>query len=126
MPPVFGPVSPSPTRLKSCATGSAIVRAPSVIAKTEISSPSSSSSITTGPPRFAVARSAVSSSSSVRHTCTPLPAASPSALTTQGGRATGIVAAVATPAASMTSFAKSFEPSIRAASAPGPKTATPP
>ena len=82
--------------------------------------------MTTGPPRLAVARSAASSSSSVRQTWTPLPAASPSALTTQGGRATGIVSAVATPAALMTSLAKLFDPSIRAASAPGPKTATPP
>src|SRR5919197_317424 len=58
MPPVFGPVSPSPIRLKSCAAGSAIVRVPSVIAKTDTSSPSSSSSITTGPPIAAVARDA--------------------------------------------------------------------
>ena len=35
------------------------------------------------------------------------------------------VAAVATPAARSTSFANAFEPSMRAAAAPGPKTATP-
>jgi hypothetical protein len=56
---------------------------------------------------------------------TPLPAASPSALTTQGGRATDIVSAAATPASRITSFAKAFEPSIRAAAALGPKTAMP-
>ena len=48
----------------------------------------------------------------MRQTQTPLPAASPSALTTQGGRATASVRAVGTPAASMTSFANRFEPSI--------------
>ena len=46
---------------------------------------------------------------------TPLPAASPSAFTTQGGRATDIGSAVGTPAARITSFAKVFDPSICAA-----------
>ena len=44
-------------------------------------------------------------------------------MTTHGGRATEMRAAVGTPAASSTSFAKAFEPSIRAAAALGPKTA---
>ena len=57
---------------------------------------------------------------------TPLPAASPSAFTTHGTLATDIVSAIGTPAARITSFAKLFEPSIRAAAALGPKTATPP
>ena len=44
---------------------------------------------------------------------------------THGGRATASRSAMGTPAAAMTSFAKLFDPSIRAASRPGPKTATP-
>ncbi len=58
-------------------------------------------------------------------TKTPFPAASPSAFTTQGGRATASVSAVGTPAARITSFANVFEPSICAASPLGPKTAIP-
>ena len=75
-------------------------------------------------------------------TTTPLPAASPSSLTTQAGspaagpkrsraasRCAGLstisLAAVRTPAAAMTSLAKDFEPSIRAASLVGPKHAIP-
>ena len=65
-------------------------------------------------------RSPASSSSWSRQTNTPFPAASPSALTTHGGRATGSAAAAGTPAAASTSFAKLFEPSIRAAAAVGP------
>ena len=83
-----GPTSPSPIRLKSCAAASGTSRRPSVRAKSETSSPSSSSSITTSPPRAAAARNPSSSSSAVRQTKTPLPAARPSALTTQGTRAT--------------------------------------
>jgi hypothetical protein len=95
------------------------------MAKTESSSPSSSSSITSGPPSAEAARRPRSSSSWVRQTKTPFPAASPSALTTQGGLAIAIAAAVGTPAASITSFANAFELSIRAASAEGPKTEIP-
>ena len=58
-----------------------------------------------------------------RRPCRP---SSPSALTTQGTRATDIVSAIGTPAARMTSLAKLFEPSICAAAALGPKTETPP
>ena len=47
------------------------------------------------------------------------PGRSPSTLTTQGARATASDSAVGTPAAAMTSFAKLFEPSIRAAERPG-------
>ena len=89
------------------------------------SGPSRSSSTWKGRSDACAASSAESSSSWVRQTQTPLPAASPSSLRTHGGRATGSVRAVGTPAASITSFAKDFEPSIRAAAALGPKTAMP-
>ena len=125
MPPVFGPRSSSPMRLKSCAGASGITSRPSESAKSETSSPSSSSSITRGPGNAAAARSPSSSSSVVRHTKTPLPEARPSAFTTHGGRATASASAVGTPAARITSLANAFDPSIRAASRPGPKTAMP-
>ena len=125
MPPVFGPVSPSPARLKSCAAPSGTACAPSDSANSDTSSPSSSSSITNSPPNAATARNAASTSSALRQTNTPLPAARPSALTTQGARATDSVSAVGTPAACSTSFAKVFDPSICAAAALGPKTAIP-
>ena len=125
MPPVFGPVSPSPMRLKSCAAPIGTRRFPSESAKSDTSSPSSSSSITNSPPKAVTARRASSTSSAVRHTNTPLPAARPSAFTTHGGRATDSVSAVGTPAARSTSFANVFEPSICAAAALGPKTAIP-
>ena len=92
MPPVFGPVSPSPTRLKSCAGASGMASRPSVIANSETSWPSSSSSITGSPPSAATARSPASTSGSVRQTKTPFPAARPSALTTHGGRAVSSLA----------------------------------
>ena len=98
---------------------------PSVIANSETSWPSSSSSITGSPPSAATARRPASTSGSVRQTKTPFPAARPSALTTHGGRADSSLAGMGTPAASMTSLAKLFEPSIRAAAALGPKTAIP-
>ena len=47
MPPVFGPVSPSPTRLKSCAAASGRAAWPWQSASSETSSPTSSSSTTT-------------------------------------------------------------------------------
>ena len=78
MPPVFGPSSPSATRLKSCAGSSGTTVVPSVIANSETSGPSRYSSITTRAQWLAcssaTARSVV--------TTTPLPAASPSSLTT--------------------------------------------
>ena len=46
MPPVFGPLSPSPTRLWSCAEASGIAVSPSHSAKNEASSPTRNSSIT--------------------------------------------------------------------------------
>ena len=90
IPPVFGPVSPSPTRLKSCAGASGSTVSPSTSAKMDTSSPSSSSSITTGPSNAAAARKPASSSSCVWQTKTPLPAASPSALTTIGAPCSAI------------------------------------
>ena len=55
MPPVFGPVSPSPTRLWSCAEASGIAVSPSHSAKNEASSPTRNSSITTSAPACAQA-----------------------------------------------------------------------
>ena len=125
MPPVFGPVSPSPIRLKSCAAPIGSARRPSQSANSETSGPSSSSSITNSSPSAATATSAASTSSGVWQTNTPLPDARPSALITHGARATDSVSAVGTPAARSTSFANAFDPSIRAAAALGPNTATP-
>ena len=81
MPPVFGPLSPSPSRLKSCAGWSGRTVTPSVMAKTETSGPSRNSSMTTRPQAAAWASASVRSSV----TTTPLPAARPSSLTTYGG-----------------------------------------
>ncbi len=79
---------------------------------------------------------AASASSSESGTTTPLPAASPSALTTGGwswrrayARAASAsrneaLAAVATPARAITSLAKTLDVSSRAAARPGPKTGT--
>ena len=88
MPPVLGPVSPSPMRLKSRAGASGRALTPSQSASTDSSTPSRNSSTTTGasPKRWptimssSVARASASSAAIT----TPLPAASPSAF-----RATG-------------------------------------
>ena len=53
MPPVFGPSSPSPTRLKSWAGASATARAPSHTASTDSSGPRRPSSMTTVRPGVA-------------------------------------------------------------------------
>ena len=104
--------------------------APSLIPKSETSGPSRNSSITTR------AHAAAWASASARSivTTTPLPAASPSSLTTYGGpkrssaaaASCGVVqtraSAVATPAARMTSLANALEPSSCAAALFGPKT----
>ena len=138
MPPVFGPQSPSPTRLKSCAGARARTVSPSVTQKTETSGPSRYSSTTTRPPSLArQARAWASAASRSSVTMTPLPAASPSSLTTCGVPNPSTAAAtsasevqtcakaVGTPAAAMTSLAKDLLPSSRAASADGPNTAYP-
>ena len=126
MPPVFGPVSSSPTRLKSCAGARAI--GPLAVADREQARPPRPRAAPRARGRrraSAAARRPASSSSCVRQTKTPLPAARPSTLTTHGGRATASAGAVGTPAASSTSLANAFEPSIRAAARVGPNTATP-
>ena len=90
MPPVLGPVSPSPARLWSWAETSGSAVLPSTRAKKLSSSPSRNSSITSSAPASPKTRSAIMlsmaavASASVSATTTPLPAASPSALTTTG------------------------------------------
>ena len=89
MPPVFGPVSPSPTRLWSCAVPKGRAVVPSERQKKLASSPVRHSSITTSAPARPMrpakqASTAATASSRVAATVTPLPAASPSALTTIG------------------------------------------
>ena len=90
MPPVLGPVSPSPTRLKSCAGASATARVPSHTASSDSSGPVIPSSITTVRPASpndspaSLARTSATASSSDVATSTPLPAASPSVLVTHG------------------------------------------
>src|SRR5690606_11747337 len=143
IPPVLGPVSPSPTRLKSWAGASGTARVPSQTASTDSSGPDIPSSITTRRPASPKDRplslastSAMASSRSVA-TSTPLPAARPSVLTTQGpgsvrrystaGPTSSKVRwrAVGTPALATTSFIHAFDPSSRAPSAPGPSTSRP-
>ena len=141
MPPVFGPVSPSPARLWSAATSSSThAPVPSVTANTETSGPSSSSSTRIVEPAAPNAPSsrhasiAATASSRCVATVTPLPAASPSALITARPPSSSTNAtafstssnaparAVGTPLRAITSFANALEPSMRAASADGPKT----
>src|SRR5579875_2093749 len=133
MPPVFGPWSPSRARLKSRAGSSGTAAAPSVTANSDTSGPSRNSSITAVPHHRACALAA--SMSAV--TTTPLPAASPSCLTTYGGpnaasarsASAPVVqvrdAAVGIPASAITCLANDLEPSIIAARASGPKQAMP-
>ena len=91
MPPVLGPASPSPTRLKSWAGARATARVPSQTAKTDTSGPVIPSSMTTvrpaspnaAPDSFAPHVGLGLGEVSV--TSTPLPAARPSVFTTQGG-----------------------------------------
>ena len=85
IPPVLGPVSPSPTRLWSCAVPNGTIAAPSVSTNRLTSSPVRNSSITALAPGSAnSASTAAVASAGVVVTVTPLPAASPSALTTTG------------------------------------------
>ncbi len=91
MPPVFGPRSSSCARLKSRAGGSSAQSRPSHTAITDASSPARKRSSTTRRPlsskRPDSRQSRTNRSASARSslTSTPLPAASPSALTTQRG-----------------------------------------
>ncbi len=90
MPPVLGPVSPSPTRLWSWLVAIGSATRPSTMEMKLASSPSRNSSITTRAPAspkalpLSMSRTAASASSSVIATITPLPAARPSALITIG------------------------------------------
>ena len=83
MPPVLGPVSPSPMRLWSWAIGSGRATVPSQSAIRLHSGPERHSSTTIGPAAASVAIAATVSSSPAG-TMTPLPAARPSCLTTTG------------------------------------------
>src|SRR5438270_11614293 len=129
MPPVLGPASPSPTRLKSCAGCNGTTTLPSVRQKRDTSGPSRNSSTTTlrKPPLGPSACASASLRSSV--TTTPLPAASSSCLTTYGGptRSSAVAScsgvshtqcpAVGTPASAITCLAKALLPSSCAAAA---------
>src|SRR6478736_3194276 len=138
MPPVLGPASSSPTRLKSWAGASATTVSPSLMQKTDTSGPSRNSSTTSRPSGLArQARACSTATSRESVTTTPLPAARPSSLTTCGAPSASSAvstwsivvqtwaSAVGTSAAAMTSLAKDLLPSRRAASADGPKTANP-
>src|SRR5579862_675277 len=142
MPPVLGPVSSSPTRLKSCAGTRGATAAPSHRTRSEHSGPARPSSITTRRPASpnapeSFASTSDSASASVSATSTPFPAARPSVFTTHGPgsarrnrrasskRENTPYRAVGTPAAARTSFMKPLDPSSRAPSAPGPTTRRP-
>ncbi len=143
MPPVFGPRSPSNSRLWSRAGGSATSPPlPSDSAIRLASGPWSRSSTTTRAEPAAKSRSiAATASSALDATTTPLPAARPSALTTTlpplraassrayaaaaAGSSNVAARAIATPAASATSWQNAFELSMRAAAAEGPNTRIP-
>src|SRR2546426_404036 len=143
MPPVLGPVSPSPRRLWSWAAGSRSSCAPSVRANTDSSSPFKKSSMTISRPAPPTAASASIArpprTASVRraHPTAPFPAARPDAFTTSGSAwrlmyaragASAVkvwLAAVAIRARRITSFANALDDSMRAADALGPYTACP-
>ena len=127
MPPVFGPVSCSPTRLKSCAGARATACSPSLIANSETSSPSSSSSIRRSPPSAAAARRPASSSSWVLADEDALAGREPVDLDHAGRSRDGEAlrrSARRRPRARPSQSPSS--PSIRAAARVGPNTATPP
>src|ERR1700689_1315353 len=142
IPPVLRPVSPSPTRLKSCAASNGTTVSPSTTQNSDTSGPSRKDSSSTGCPSSSSPAACARAESRSAVTTTPLPAARPSSLTTQDGSPAGgpnrsraasnfaglstiSLPAVRTPAASITSLANAFEPSMRAASLLGPKQAIP-
>src|SRR3954447_14400194 len=137
MPPVFGPPSPSSRRLWSCAGSNGRTVVPSERANSDTSGPSRYSSISTEWPPSSTARPWARAASRSVLAATPLPAASPSSLTTYGapasssavsssaGPPTAQKPAVGTPAAVITCLAKALEPSICAACCDGPKQAMP-
>ena len=100
MPPVFGPVSPSPMRLWSWEDSRGTKSSPSARQNTDSSSPSMYSSTTTLLPAFPKAppsmlRAVRTASGTVSQTTAPFPAASPEALTTTGAPQASICAAAA-------------------------------
>ena len=138
MPPVFGPVSPSPTRLWSCAGSSGSDRRAVGDARTATTSgPSRKSSTTTRAPGRRQRRRARRSRPSLEvlgdqnalarsqpvglHDVRRLRGA-PGRATACVGVCAGVRAAVGTPAAAMTSLAKDLEPSICARLGDGPNT----
>src|ERR1700760_326443 len=82
MPPVFGPLSPSPTLLKSCAGSSGTTVSPSTTQNSETSGPSRNDSSSTGWPASSSPAACARAASLSFVTTTPLPAARPSSLTT--------------------------------------------
>ena len=82
MPPVLGPASLSPTRLKSCAGSSGTTVSPSTMHNIDTSGPSRNDSSSTGWPASSNAAAWARAASRSAVTTTPLPAASPSSLTT--------------------------------------------
>ncbi len=136
MPPVFGPVSPSPSRLWSWAIGSATARVPSHSASSEHSGPVSRSSRRNGPTE-AAASIAVRVAAGPSGTVTPLPPARPSSFTTTGRSSCvhqSMAAAASSkraergpgmPSESASSRAYDFDDSSRASAAVGPKQGTP-
>ena len=126
MPPVFGPVSPSPMRLKSCAAPSGTARR--AVAEREqrdlvaleqlLDHDVAAERRDRAQRRVELVRRAADEDALARGEPVRLDDARRRARPTS-------VSAVGTPAARITSFAKVFEPSIRAASALGPKTAMP-
>ena len=85
MPPVLGPVSLSPTRLKSCAGSSGTTVSPSTMLNSDTSGPSRNDSSSTGWPASSRLAACARAASRSAVTTTPLPAASPSSLTTHAG-----------------------------------------
>src|SRR5271163_567434 len=142
MPPVLGPASPSPTRLKSCAASSRTTVSPSTTQNSDTSGPSRKDSSSTGCPDSSSPAAWARATSRSGVTTTPLPAANLSSFTTQArspvggpnrssaaskyaGLSTISLEAVRTPAAPITSLAKALDPSISAAALLGPKQAMP-
>ena len=143
MPPVFKPVSPSPTRLWSCALASATALPPPTTAKKDASSPSKNSSTTISSPALpnmapeSISSTAFSASSISMATITPLPAAKPSVLTTMGAPLDSMYSFAFAASVNLAysavgilylahkSFMNAFDPSNRAALLLGPNTGTP-
>mmetsp|Transcript_180 Transcript_180/g.611 ORF Transcript_180/g.611 Transcript_180/m.611 type:complete len:219 (+) Transcript_180:575-1231(+) len=141
IPPVFNPVSPSPTLLWSCADANGTATSPPTTAKNDASSPNKVSSITIVSPAspnclFNISSSmAFSASSTVSAIITPFPAAKPDVLITIGAPVTVLTYSFAFSASLKTSyvavgmlyflhkfFMNSLDPSNCAAFFDGPNT----